>query len=202
MNQQESKSPARTREQDTVHPRLKARREQLGSLLNLDDPTEVTAALQELETLLVRCGYHVALARHDRASFLSKRRRSRRSPPTSIGAARRGRPPGSSNWANRQLGLGLATIWFQFTGQRATRRVDSYGDGREYGPYRNFVECVVSALPRRLRATRKGHVPEVDHLVRVSLTELEEAKVAPEESRRRGLLDEGRWNRGAGPAGG
>lgn len=177
----------------TVHHRLEARRERLGQLLALDEPTEVTAALQDLETLLVRCGYHVAFALHDRASLLSQRRGSRREPSPSISTRPRGRPPGSANWATRQLGLGLATIWAEYTGTKPTRRFDGYGDAGARGPYRDFVNCVLSALPKRLRPKRKGHIPDVDHLVRLSIQEHKDAQLAGNEARRRGLLEEHRW---------
>ena len=90
-------------EESTIHPRLEARREPLARLLNLDDRTEASAALQELQTLLVRCGYHIAFALHERALYLSRRRRSRGVDRTT-GNARRAPPPGSSNWASQQLG--------------------------------------------------------------------------------------------------
>ena len=184
-------------EESTIHPRLEARREPLARLLNLDDRTEASAALQELQTLLVRCGYHIAFALHERALYLSRRRRSRDVDRTT-GTGRRGRPPGSSNWASQQLGLGLATIWFAYTGRPPTRRVDGYGDGQEYGPYRDFVEGVMAVVPRRLRATRKGCIPQVDHLVRIGVNEFNASQVSPMESLRRGLLDERRWNQRGG----
>jgi len=184
-------------EEGPIHPRLEARRESLARLLSLDDRTEVTAALREMQTLLVRCGYHIAFTLHERASYLSRRRRSRGAHRTAS-TGRRGRPPGSSNWASRQLGLGLANIWFAYTGRPPTRRVDGYGDGREYGPYRDFVEGFMDVVPQRLRATRKGWIPQVDHLVRVGVNEFKAAQVSSEESLRRGLLDERRWNQHGG----
>ena len=171
----------------TLHPRLLARRETLGQLLGLDDPTELAAALDDINTLLHRCGYHVAFAHDERLRHLHRRRGS-----SAVGGARarRGRPRGSANWASRQLGLGLATIWFELTGKAPTRRFDAIGDIGEHGPYRAFVACVLGMLPRRLRATRKGHVPEVDYLVRVSIDEFKSAQASSDEARQRGLLDE------------
>ena len=172
------------------HPRLLARREPLAQLLKLDDPTELAAALDDIHTLLYRCGYHVDAAHQDRTRHINKRRKSR----SIVSApARRGRPSGSANWASRQLGLGLATIWSEQTGTPPTRRVDAYGDGREHGPYRTFVACVLDALPRRLRATRKGNVPEIDHLVRVSIEEFKAARASSDKLRQTGLLEERRW---------
>ena len=176
---------------------MEARREPLAQFLNLDDRTEETAALQELQTLLVRCGYHIAFALHERALYRRRRRRSGGVDRTT-GTGRRGRPPGSSNWASRQLGLGLATIWFAYTGRPPTRRVDGYGDGQEYGPYRDFVGGVMGVVPRRLRATRKGCSPQVDHLVRIGVNEVNASQVSPMESLRRGLLDGRRWNQRGG----
>ena len=174
----------------TVHPRLLARRETLGQLLGLDDPTELAAALDDINTLLHRCGYHIAFAHDERSRHVQRKRGSRAVPPT---RARPGRRRGSANWASRQLGLGLATIWFELTGKPPARRFDAIGDLGEHGPYRAFVACVLDTVPRRLRATRKGHVPEVDYLVRASIDEFKEAQASPDEARRRGLLDEGRW---------
>jgi hypothetical protein len=51
-------------------------------------------------------------------------------------------------------------------------------------------------LPARLQIKRKGQVPKVDHLVRASIDEFKAAREAPEEYRRRGLLDEQRWQEG------
>lgn len=173
-----------------IHPRLERRGAALAQLLKLGDPEELSAALRDIQTLLARCGYHVDFARDDRVLHINKRRGSRLIVGT---PARRGRPPGTANWANRQLGLGLATIWFEQMGKKPTRRVDSYGDGTEHGPYREFVALVIAALPKRLLATRKGHVPEVDHLVRVSIDEFKAARGSSDEARRRGLIEEPRW---------
>lgn len=171
-----------------VHPRLLARRDALGSSLGVDDPTELAAALDDIQTLLYRCGYHVAFAHDQRLQHLCRRRGSRA--PV---RPHRGRPRSSANWVSRQLGLGLATIWFELTGKAPARRFDGIGDRGEHGPYRAFVACVLDAVPRRLRATRKGHVPEVDYLVRASIDEFKEARSSPDETRQRGLLDESRW---------
>ena len=170
----------------TLHPRLLARRETLGQLLGLDDPTELAAALDDINTLLHRCGYHIAFAHDERLRHLHRRRGS-----SAVGGARarRGRPRGSANWASRQLGLGLATIWFELTGKAPTRHFDAIGGTGEHGPYRAFVACVHGMVPRRLRATRKGHVPEVDYLVRLSIDEFKSAQASPHEARRRGLLE-------------
>jgi len=52
------------------------------------------------------------------------------------------------------------------------------------------VALILSVLPARLQIKRKGQVPKVDHLVRASIDEFKAAREAPEEYRRRGLLDE------------
>ena len=140
--------------------------------------------------MCIRDSYHVAFTSEERATHLQRRRRS-----SCSGRARRGRPPGSANWASRQLGLGLATIWFELSGAAPARRFDGYGDRGEHGPYREFVACIWEALPERARPKRKGHVPAVDHFVRTSIEAFHEAQASADESQRRGLLPEATWNR-------
>jgi hypothetical protein len=171
-----------------MHPRLALRRRAIAKHLHLEDSTEINAALEELETLFYRCGYHLASSTFGRRESASQRARTR-----PVATTRRvGRPVGSANWANRQLGLGLATIWAEQTGLRPARRFNPT-EASEYGPYRDFVACVVNGLPRRLLATRKGAVPAVEHLVRISIEEWKSAQASADKVRRQGLLDESRW---------
>jgi hypothetical protein len=187
--------------QTAFHPRLQARRDTLGQLLELTDPTELAAALDDIQTLLHRCGYHLRYSAFNRALHVARRRGSRAARHSGRG---RGRPAGSANWATRQLGLGLATIWAEQCGRAPTRRYDAVGERPargvprldpkgEHGPFRAFVACVMDAMPRRIKATRKGHVPEVDHLVRTAIEEFKAAKESSDEARRRGLLEDARW---------
>jgi len=174
--------------QATLHPRLLARQEQLGRALGVDDPTELVAALGAIQTLLQRCGYHLAFARAEREHPLPRRRGS------GAESGPQGRPPGSANWASRQLGLGLATLWFEQRGSQPTRRFDAYGSGRPHGPYRDFVAMIWALLPALARQQRKGHVPDVDHFVRLSIDAFRKAQASGAESQRRGLLPESTWN--------
>lgn len=169
--------------------RLHDRKKQLASHLALDDDTELNAALEDLHILLDRCGYHIEAAKCDRDAWLRRRRSGRSS------GAPGGRPKGSANWATRQLGLGLATIWYEQRGRAPTRRFDGMGEQGEYGPFHEFVACVIGAIPAEVKATRKGHVPQIDHLVRTAIEEFKAAWASPDEARRRGLLEEARWIR-------
>ncbi len=178
------------------HPRLRRRSATLGALLGVDDPTELGAALDDLQTLLYRCGYHLDLARVKRTHTQLARRGAGTVEPK-LAARRRGRPAGSANWAQRQLALGLATIWADHAGRAPTRRRDAYGTGDEHGPFRDFVICVLSALPKCLLATRKGHVPKVDYVVRVGIEAFKVARQSDDEAQRRGLLDASTWQSSA-----
>ncbi len=175
-----------------IHPRLLGLKQQIAKLLRLDDPTEVLAALEDLQLLVDRCGYHF------RGAFIAQMRKQERAKHrVSAGltpARRRGRPKGSANIAARQFGLGLAQIWQEHGGQRPTRRVH-WGSGRHYGPYRDFVELIVTGLADAPWLRRNGELHEVDYLLRDSVAEFKAAQQAPEEYRRRGLIDEHRWLR-------
>jgi hypothetical protein len=50
-------------------------------------------------------------------------------------------------------------------------------------------------MPRRVKATRKGYVPEIAHLVRTAIEEFKAAQSSPDDVRRRGLLEDARWDR-------
>lgn len=62
---------------------------------------------------------------------------------------RRGRPKGSIDHASRLLGQRLAHIYTRYRGERPTRRNDP-ATGQLYGPFKDFVETVMSVVPRRL----------------------------------------------------
>lgn len=173
------------------HPRLQHHREAIAQHLGVSDSTEIDAALADIATLLYRCGYHVRYSLAERAARIARKRRSRSARGST--AQRRGRKPGSANWAARQLGLGLATIWFEQRRTAPTRRVDAYGTGKPHGPYRDFVATIWTLLPERARPRRKGHVPDVDHFVRMSIDAFHEAQASADESQRRGLLPEATW---------
>jgi hypothetical protein len=166
-----------------IHPRLERQRPAIAAAMALDDPTEITAALEDIQTLLWRCGYHLRFLRTEQV--MKRKQRSRR-------AKRRGRPVGSANWASRQFALGLAEIWRSHTGRPPTRRHDPHS-GSDHGPYHEFVGLVRNLLPSSLRRTRKGHAPSVDYLVRTGIGEFQDAQKSENEARRRGLIEEHRW---------
>ncbi len=176
---------------DPLHPRLKSVEHEVARLLRIDDPTECAAAMEEIQVLLVRCKYHVR-GRLTAQDWRRQRAATNTKEHFSKVHARRGRPAGSANIAARQLGLGLAQIWSDH-GCRPPRRRSGVLDGREYGPYRNFVQLIVNTVPRSLLSRSKGNVPEVDYLVREGIAEFWKAQTAPEQYRRLGLIDEGRW---------
>ena len=145
--------------------------------------------LEDLATLLTRCALHLKhqlVTRHDVHSWQLRKLRAIR------GAGRRGRPAGTADFAARQLGLGLALVWWEQTGRRPTRTYSSIL-GIEKGAYRGFVQLIVDALPRRVLRKHNGRWLDIDYLVRTSIADCTEARGSSEESRRRGLLDERHW---------
>lgn len=84
----------------------------------------------------------------------------------------RGRPKGSKDEATAVFARILAETYYALTGDKPTRRVHS-DTGREYGPFRDFVEAVVQLIPRRIHrglhphslSTTKG----IDHIVRLGV---------------------------------
>jgi hypothetical protein len=187
--------PATAPDPIRIHPRLRRIAPQIATMLRLDEPTEIEAALYDLQMLFVRCGYHLGLRRSARRWKKQDAALARRGSRIRHSKRGRGRPVGA-NWAASQLGLGLATIWSEHGGRKPTRRFDAIGGSGECGPYWDFVALILSVLPARLQIKRKGQVPKVDHLVRASIDEFKAAREAPEEYRRRGLLDEQRWQEG------
>lgn len=101
---------------------------------------------------------------------------------------------GATNFAARQLGLGLAFLWSEQTGRRPGRTHDAI-QGVEGGDYYAFVVLVLGALPRRVLRKGKGQITAPDYVVRTSIKDFIEARNAPEDYRRRGLIEEGPWLR-------
>lgn len=82
--------------------------------------------------------------------------------------ASRGRPAGTSDFASQRLAIALADIYRRHSSDTPARRValDS-GSGRlEYGPFKDFVDEIVSVIPDRLRRSGKGGRKGIDHFVR------------------------------------
>lgn len=109
-----------------------------------------------------------------------------------LGRAHRGRPPNTDSLALRQLAYGLAATWASVTGSAPTRRVTLKGH-HEYGPYRTFVTTVLNAVPRRLRATRKGAVRDVDFIARLGVESYRAAQTAGSPAQPFGPLEDTRW---------
>lgn len=174
----------------SVQYRLRIRSDDVARALQLEDPGEIDAALQEIQLELWRYVGHFRLRRADGRD---KQMDSRRLAALELRAGsgrKRGRPVGSLNHAVLQLHLSLATIWQRHTGQPPRRRYDAMNRNAEYGPYQDFVHLIIGTLPRQLRPMRKGRVPVT---VRPGIEEAKLARVAEGEYRRRGLVDEGLW---------
>ena len=161
----------------------------LARLLGNDDPEELRAAAEEIETLLALVGCHWRSALHGRAEL--NRRVVRTSQALQQPAKQRGRPIGAQNFATRQLGLGLAVIWNEQTGRRPSRYEPKPGSRRS--SYVEFVATVVAAVALPFRRSSAAAVPGVEYLVRTSILDYRAARAAPEEYRRRGLIDERLW---------
>ncbi len=80
----------------------------------------------------------------------------------------RGRPAGTGDFASAKLASALAEIYRRHSGNTPARRVaQDRGSGQlEYGPFKDFVEEIVSIIPHRLRRSEKGGLKGIDHLVR------------------------------------
>jgi hypothetical protein len=173
--------------------RLRSRRGALARALGLTDDTEIDEALGDIQVELHRYLAHLRLRRSDRKVEVA-RRRGRRLPGAIVTNPRPiGRPIGSGNVAVLQLHLSLATLWHRLTGRPAARAWDFYRRGAEYGPYHDFVQLVVSAMPLRIRPVRKGAVPRS---VRMGVDEAKRVRSAGDEYRRRGLVDTALWEQG------
>jgi hypothetical protein len=173
-------------EPTSIDPRLLAIEAEIGERLELDDPVELRALLEDLQTLCYRCGYHFRAALID---YIRKQ-----DAPARRGASgrRRGRPKGTVNFAARQFGLGAAQILLEHTGRRPTRRVCA-SSGKAYGPYRDFLALIVGALTDAPWVCHGDTFPDVEYLLRESVTSHKAAQRSVDEYRRRGLLDEAAW---------
>ena len=168
-----------------VHPRLRRKQQEIGQALGVDDPTELGAALEDIATLLARCLLHL---RNQLASRREVRTWQARKLRATHGPAKRGRPPGAADFAARQLGLGLATLWCEHTGRRPTRTYSPV-----LGLYRRFVQLIVDTLPGTVLRKQNGRWLDIDYIVRQSAADFDKARRSREEYRRRGLIDEIPW---------
>lgn len=174
----------------SVQYRLRIRSDDIAHALQLEDPDEIDAVLQEIQVELWRYVAHLRLRHADGQDKYVDRRRLAALERRAGSAGRRGRPVGSHNQAVLQLHLSLATIWQRHTGQPPRRRYDAMSRNAEYGPYQDFVHLIIRSLPRQLHPMRKGRVPVT---VRPGIEEAKLARNAEGEYRRRGLVDEGLW---------
>jgi len=85
-----------------------------------------------------------------------------------------GRPTGTRDEAGQRLAIELAQIYQSYKEERPTRRNPRETGGEEYGPYKDFVEEVMSIVPRLLRQTSKGGFKSVDHMVRIGVAYMNE----------------------------
>lgn len=175
-----------------IHPRLRTLRRVLRQHLGLRNAREIHAALEEVQVLLVRCDLHLRLSRADRRW---RRRESRRAARAGALEARcgRGRRSDAVNFAYHQLGLGLAAIWFTFTGRRLPVGSQAMIQRGDVAHFRALVEAVLAVLPARLQMRRKGRLPELETFLRDTREAARNALDAPEMYRHLGLLDECRW---------
>jgi hypothetical protein len=173
----------------TLDPDLQKlkRNPRFAELLQIDDPTELAAVLEDVQTLVDRCHFHHerALLRRRMRNWRAVRRGKRQS------ARGSGRPKGAANFAARQFGMGLAMLWWEQTGRSPSRYQRGRGDN--LGSYVEFVEMIVEAAPAPARQTSSPALPETEYLVRTSIKDFRVARNAPAEYRRRGLIEENAW---------
>jgi len=111
----------------------------------------------------------------------------------SLGPKKEGRSRGTLSLAQRQFALGLAVVWVNYRGLPPTRRYDFYKK-KEYGPFFDFVELMLSTLPVRFRRMKiKGNLKKPRSLVTMACTEYRLAKKSRDPTRLRGNLSEARW---------
>jgi len=163
-------------------------------LLQIDDPTELAAVVEAIQTLVDRCRYHqegMLFRRRMKDWRAARRGRKQR-------ARRRGRPTGAANFAARQFGLGLAMIWWEHAGRLPSRYEPARS--RVAGSYVEFVVMVVGTLPPPARRGSSASSPGIEYLVRTSITDFRAARNAPDEYRRRGLIEQDAWLHGSDAA--
>jgi len=81
-----------------------------------------------------------------------------------------GRPKNTPNYAMKSLAIELAMAYERHV-RKPGRNVDPFSY-IESGSYRDFIELVLSIIPARLRATRRGTIPNVDYLVRLGVNHI------------------------------
>ena len=118
-----------------IHPRLRRRWQLIARLMGLRNAREILAVLEDIQTLLVRCGYHLELLRSERRWERNQAKRAYRHAALRHARRRRGRPVDGVNLAYHQLGLGLAAIWATHTGRAPTRHVPAVGDESRCSPF-------------------------------------------------------------------
>ena len=110
-----------------------------------------------------------------------------------LGSKKQGRSAGTMSLAQRQFALGLAVTWVHHTGLKPTRRYDFYRK-KEYGPFYDFVELVLSMLPVGFRSAKiKGNLKRPRSLVIMACGEYRLAKESGDPVQLRGNLSEARW---------
>jgi hypothetical protein len=175
---------------DDIHPRLRRVAKPIAATLGLSDQVEVDAALDDIQTLIYRCGYLLDFTHAESAWKRGQKvqRRLARGRGASVPRRAAGRPRGAVDSSAAQLGLGLATIFAQHTRLNPGRRWDLMNDC-EYGPYYRFVQLVVDALPM-VEWRQKRAVPNVSYLVRQSSRKHRQVQQMGTEAEHRGLLTE------------
>ncbi len=95
--------------------------------------------------------------------------------------ASRGRPAGTSDFASEKLASALADIYRRHSGDTPARRVaQDRGSGRlEYGPFKDFVEQIVSVIPDPLRRSGSSGPKGIDHFVRRAVESMSGQSGAP-----------------------
>lgn len=86
----------------------------------------------------------------------------------------KGRPAGTKDFASEKLASGLADIYERFSGNAAARRllVDHSklsNTHKEYGPFKNFVDEILTVVPPKLRRTQRGGLRSSDYFVRIAV---------------------------------
>jgi len=89
------------------------------------------------------------------------------------GTPSRGRPVGTSSLARFQFALVAASSFYEASGKKPTRVVDSYETGK-ISAFQVFCEKFAGLVPSRFLA-RKGFRPRVDELARLGIQEFREA---------------------------
>ena len=89
---------------------------------------------------------------------------------TELGPPRRGRPKHSDSLAVRQFALSLAHLYQIHTGDKPGRRVD-WNTGKEFGPFRDFINVIYGLLPIEFQFYKSGRSKGIDRLVKLAVSE-------------------------------